>query len=97
MAVEGFANPEVEFRFLFRRCGGEEFLGDELFGGSAAVDAQEVRLGDEFGVDAQGGVEEADVQESEFDEAWICLCGKGQALSGRVGDLTDDTGFFQST
>ena len=95
LAVEGFADPEVEGGFAVGWLGGEEFLGGELFGGGAAVDREEVGLGDEFGVDAEGGVEEADVEEGEFDEAGVGLGFEREALAGGVGDLSDDAGFFE--
>lgn len=81
LAIEGFANPEGEFGFLIGRGGGEEFLSDKLLGGGTTVDAQKVGLGDEFGVDSEGGVEKADVEKNEFDEARIGLSGKREALT----------------
>jgi hypothetical protein len=81
LAIEGFANPEGEFGFLIGRGGGEEFLSDKLLGGGTTVDAQKVGLGDEFGVDSEGGVEKTDVEKNEFDEARIGLSGKREALT----------------
>jgi hypothetical protein len=95
LAVEGFADPEVEGVLTVGWLGGEEFLGGELFGGGAAVDGEEVWLGNEFGVDAEGGVEEADVEEGEFDEAGVGLGFEREALSGGVGDLVNGAGFFE--
>jgi len=56
-------------------------LSDKLLGGGTTVDTQKVGLGDEFGVDSQGGVEESDVEKNEFDEARIGLGGKRKALT----------------
>ncbi len=95
LAVEGFADPEVEGGFAVGWLGGEEFLGGELFGGGAAMNRKEVGLADEFGVDAEGGVEEADVEEGEFDQAGVGLGFEREALAGGVGDLSDDAGFFE--
>ena len=81
LAVEGFANPEGEFGFLIGWGGCEEFLSDKLLGGGTTVDAQKVGLGDEFGVDSEGGVEKTDVEKNEFDEARIGLSGKREALT----------------